>query len=133
MRVSYRALNYNQLYLFFLIIRRALPIYEIYTNRTSPVRDYRRQGATKIGVTVEDHAVIYTGDQFESPPELLSGEGITKQALRVITDGNEILDTCSRINFGKTYTVEHDVKVLSIGIIAPEHLYLLENYWKRSI
>jgi hypothetical protein len=53
---------------------------------------------------VEDHAVIYTGGEGDAPPPLLEGEGITKQALRVVTDRNEVLDTCSRINFGKTYT-----------------------------
>lgn len=97
-----------------------------------PVQTYRRQGATKVGVLVEDHAVIYTGGAHDPPPPLLEGEGIIKQALRVVTDGNETLDVCSRINFGKTYTVEHNVKVLSIGIIAPEHLHLLENYWRLA-
>ena len=85
-----------------------------------------------MGVLVEDHAVIYTGGEHDPPPFLLKGEGITKQALRVVTDGNETLDVCSRINFGKTYTVEHNVKVLSIGTIAPEHVNLLEAYWKLA-
>jgi hypothetical protein len=76
--------------------------------------------------------VIYAGGEHDLPPSLLRGESITKQALRVVTDGDETLDVCSRINFGKTYTVEHNVKVLSIGIIAPEHLHLLEYYWKLA-
>ncbi|XTI92264.1 hypothetical protein V2W45_1246495 [Cenococcum geophilum] len=97
-----------------------------------PVQTYRRQGATKVGVLVEDRAVIYTGGEHDPPPSLLEGEGITKQALRVVTDGNETLDVRSRINFGKTYTVEHNVKVLSIGTIAPEHCHLLEKYWKLA-
>ena len=104
----------------------------IYTNRTRPVQTYRRQGATKVGVLVEDHAVIYTGGEGDAPPPLLEGEGITKQALRVVTNGNEVLDTCSRINFRKTYTVEHNVKVLSIGVVAPEHNHLVENYWRMA-
>ena len=104
----------------------------ICTNRTRPVQTYRRQGATKVGVFVVDHAVIYTGGEGDAPPPLLEGEGITKQALRVVADGNEVLDACSRINFGKTYTVEHNVKVLSIGVIAPEHNHLLENYWRMT-
>lgn len=76
--------------------------------------------------------MIYTGGERDPPPSLLEGEGITKQALRVVTDGNETLDVYSRINFGKIYTVEHNVKVLSIGIIAPEHAHLLQNYWKLA-
>ena len=100
-----------------------------YANGTRPVQTYRRKGATKVGVLAEDHAVIYTGGEYDPPPSLLEGEIITKQALRVVTDGNETLDVCSRINFGKTYTVEHNVKVLSVGTIAPEHVHLLEYYW----
>lgn len=103
-----------------------------YANGTRPVQTYRGQGATKVGVIVEDHAVIYTGGERDPPPSLLEGEGITKQALRVVADGNETLDECSRINFGKIYTVEHNVKVLNIGIIAPEHIYLLEYYWELA-
>ena len=41
-----------------------------------------------------------------------------------------MLDICSRVNFGKTYTVEHNVKVLGIGTVAPEHNHLLEIYWR---
>ncbi|OCK98515.1 uncharacterized protein K441DRAFT_456136, partial [Cenococcum geophilum 1.58] len=74
-------------------------------------------GLTRAGILTVDHAVIYTGDKYEAPPALLEGEGITKQALRVVTDGSEVLNVCSRINFRKTYTVEHNVKVLSIGMI----------------
>ena len=79
---------------------------------------------------VEDHAVIYTGSERDALLPPLEGEGITKQALRVVTDRNEVLDTCSRINFGKTYTLKHNVKVLSIGVVAPEHNHLIENYWR---
>lgn len=103
-----------------------------YANGTRPIQTYRRQGATKVGVLVQDHAVIYTGGERDPPPPPLAGEGITKQALRVVADGYETLDVCSRINFGKTYTVEHNVKVLSIGIIASEHLHLLEYYWRLA-
>ena len=77
----------------------------------------------------EDHALIYTSD---APPALLPGEAITKQPLRVVTDDDETLDEFSRINFGKTYTVERNVKVLSIGEIAPEHLVLLAHYWRDA-
>jgi len=50
----------------------------------------------------------------------------------VVTDGSEVLNVCSRISFRKTYTVEHNVKVLSIGVIAPEHNHLLRNYWRLA-
>ena len=87
----------------------------------------------KAGIAVEDHAIIYTGPEGSEPPDLLPGEGITKLALRVEPDGSRVkLDPISRINFGKTYTVEHNVKVLSIGIVTEEHLDLLDHYWKAA-
>ena len=87
----------------------------------------------KAGIAVEDHAIIYTGPEGSEPPDILPGEGITKLALRVEPDGSEEkLDPISRINFGKTYTVEHNVKVLSIGLVAEEHLDLLVHYWRAA-
>ena len=87
----------------------------------------------KVGVKVKDHAIVYTGPEGSEPPDLLPGEGITKHALRVEPDDSgEKLDQTSRINFGKTYTVEHNVKVLSIGMVAEKHLNLLDHYWRLS-
>ena len=83
---------------------------------------------------VEDQGVIYTGQVGSRAPDLLPEDnGITKGALRVELDGGDLLDVTSRINYGKTYTVEHDVKVLSVGKVAPEHLALLNSNWKEAM
>jgi hypothetical protein len=45
-----------------------------------------------------------------------SEEPMTKEPLEVAPErAEEILDPMSRLNFGKIYTVEHNVKVLPIG------------------
>jgi len=77
--------------------------------------------------------MIYTGNSGDNPPELLPGEQITKQPLRVTPTGAETLESASRVNFGKVYTVEHNVKVLDIGVVAQEHVYLLINYFKDAL
>lgn len=42
----------------------------------------------------------------------------------------ENLDPLSRINFAKTYTVEHNVRVLGIGKVHEDDLPLLVHYYK---
>lgn len=88
------------------------------TNFFSPILTYRGQGATKLGVKRDDHAIIYTGDL--PPSEVSDNEGLTKCPIRMIpkTPRDE-LDPKSRINYAKIYTVEHNVKVYFIGRIAP--------------
>lgn len=100
-----------------------------------PIQSYRNQGATKSGLVVEDHAVIYTGLPGAQPPQLYAGEeAIVKQALRVHPiNGSESLNVSSRINFGKPYAVEHNVKLAEIGIIAQEHLHLLVTYFYEAM
>ncbi|KAF2469454.1 uncharacterized protein BDR25DRAFT_49675 [Lindgomyces ingoldianus] len=98
-----------------------------------PVQTYRRQGATKEGLVVDDHAIVYTGHSGVPPPALLAGEYITKLPLRVIPYKNESLDKESRVNFGKPYAVEHNVKVVEIGMIAEEHIHLLVNYFTQGM
>lgn len=98
-----------------------------------PIQTYRKQGATKPGLLVEDHGVVYTGAEYTTPPSLLYGEGITKQPIRVEPKGNEWLHRESRINFGKPYAVEHNVKVLEIGNVASEHMHLLETYFEAAM
>lgn len=54
---------------------------------------------------------------------------MTKEALAVKISAPDLkLDRMSRINFGKIYTVEHNVKVLPIGKIAKDSLPKLTKY-----
>ncbi|KAF2732578.1 hypothetical protein EJ04DRAFT_607477 [Polyplosphaeria fusca] len=99
----------------------------------SPIQTYRRKGATKPGLNVQDHGVIFTGDRGDDPPDLLENEGITKQAIRVDSAAGEVLEAESRINYGKPYAVEHNVKVLEVGQVAPEHIHLLQIYFEDTM
>lgn len=75
-----------------------------------------------------------------TPPQLLVGETIAKHPLRVEPDPvrdreekREWLHYSSRINFGKVYTVEHNVKVMGIGKIGDECLHLLHGYFQLAV
>ncbi|OCL04542.1 hypothetical protein AOQ84DRAFT_380477 [Glonium stellatum] len=99
-----------------------------------PIQIYRGQGALKQGLLVEDHGVIYTGRAGSKPPDLFLGEHVmTKCAVRVEPDGDEVLDYASRINYGKTYNFDHGIKMASIGLVTPEHLGLLSKNWKEAM
>ncbi|KAF2114167.1 hypothetical protein BDV96DRAFT_577692 [Lophiotrema nucula] len=95
-----------------------------------PIQTYRRQGAKKRGLVVQDHAIIYTSNE---EPELLDGEEITKQAIHVNSTRGETLESESRINFGKPYAVEHNCKVLDIGMVNDDHVHLLVNYFRQAM
>lgn len=97
-----------------------------------PIQTYRNQGTLKPGLLVQDHGLVYTGGPWTPAPSLLFGEGITKQPIRVEPKDNEYLRSESRINFGKPYAVEHNVKVKEIGMVAPEHLHLLRAYFEQA-
>lgn len=103
----------------------------------SPIHTYGGQATLKPGCSPEDHSVIYTSPTAPAPfPE----ERITKQPIRVIPRGGQSLRPESRLNFGKTYCVEHYCPVINIGRIIGEgaddegeDLVFLMNYWRATM
>ena len=84
----------------------------------SPILTYPFQGITKVGVKREDHAIIYTG--YQPPEEFQGEEKPTLRPIQVIpkTPRDKLVPQ-AHINYGKIYTVEHNVKVHVIGHVAP--------------
>ncbi|KAJ5773827.1 hypothetical protein N7457_008723 [Penicillium paradoxum] len=81
-----------------------------------PIATYGGQGVAKSGVDVPKHAVIYMrGDE---PHSSRAEPRMIKEPLEVEpAKADQKLDRMSRVNFGKIYTVEHNVKVLPVGKI----------------
>ncbi|KAE8390053.1 hypothetical protein BDV23DRAFT_155811 [Aspergillus alliaceus] len=96
-----------------------------------PVHTYSRQGVAKRGVDPSKHAIIYMdGTQPRYGP---NEPGMTKEPLKVTpVSYDQKLDRMSRLNFGKTYTVEHNVRVLPIGHISEESIARFQNYARRE-
>jgi hypothetical protein len=79
----------------------------------------------------ENHAIIYTASQ---PPPLhsitlsngtLVKENLQHDPIKVNSEqpGNEgQLESTCRIHYGKVYTVEKDIRVLPIGMVAKESI-----------
>lgn len=79
---------------------------------------------------MSDHGIIYT---TPAPPNQLQGENLTKYSIQVRRTGVEDLNAASRVNYGKAYAVEHNVKVLDIGMVVDGHQYLLGHYFDSAM
>ena len=90
------------------------------------------KGATKIGLRQGDHAIAYTS---AVPPPLLPEERyLNKDPIRINpVNQTEKLDALSRINLGKVYPVEHNVKVCNVGMVDSADIRKLTRYYKTGL
>jgi hypothetical protein len=80
---------------------------------------------------VASHAIIYMNN--EQPARLAAETELTKDPIAVVPAGpDQKLDQLSRVNFAKMYTVEHNVKVMSVGTVAPKSMPTLKVYFKEE-
>lgn len=88
----------------------------ILIHHSRPITTYSGQGVAKAGIDRSKHAVIHMrGDR---PRTVRSEPRMAKEPLEVDpARPDQKLDCMSRVNFGKVYTVEHNVKVLPVGKI----------------
>src|SRR6266487_2048568 len=95
-----------------------------------PIHTYRMQGANKPGIDLRAHAIIHMKDN--PPKEKYMGRRLDKEPLKVNPDTpGAKLELSSLLNFSKIYTVEHNVKVKSIGWISEDSKPKLLAYWKQ--
>ncbi|GAW23123.1 hypothetical protein ANO14919_126730 [Xylariales sp. No.14919] len=89
-----------------------------------PVHTYEGRGTAKPDIKLCDHAKIY---QFgEADPD---SEFPLRKPIGVVVEGeNELhqLHPASLANFGKIYTIEHDVPISNIGYVPRSHLKRLK-------
>ncbi|PLN80967.1 hypothetical protein BDW42DRAFT_169689 [Aspergillus taichungensis] len=97
-----------------------------------PIYTYNRQGVGKPDVIVQDHAIIHNQGAY---PQLGPREPrMTKSPLEFEPfTPDQALDPMSRLNFGKIYTVEHNVKVRKVGRISHTSMATFRNYARSSM
>lgn len=95
----------------------------------SPITTYGSRGAAKRGVDQTVHAIAYTGDVV---PAKLPGEtNMRKDPIRIVpVSPAEKLDPRSRLNMGKIYPINHNIKVKDIGQVNEMSLPKLLGYRK---
>ncbi|KAH1345820.1 hypothetical protein KXV68_004133 [Aspergillus fumigatus] len=92
-----------------------------------PITTYGGQGVAKPGVDPAKHAIVYMRG---SVPTCKPDEPrMTKEPLEINpARPDERLDEMSRLNFGKVYTVEHNVKVRHVGMISSTSMVKFRGY-----
>ncbi|RHZ55170.1 uncharacterized protein CDV56_107028 [Aspergillus thermomutatus] len=91
------------------------------------ITTYDGQGVAKPGVDPAKHAIVYLRG---SMPTCKANEPrMIKEPLEVEpARPDEKLDEMSRLNFGKVYTVEHNVKVRPVGMISWSSMAKFRGY-----
>ncbi|KAL2352432.1 hypothetical protein BJ546DRAFT_1050302 [Cryomyces antarcticus] len=99
-----------------------------------PIQTYNGQGVAKAGVRKNDHAILYSDgtELIPAPGERPKRqEEAMRNPIKVIVAARKTkLDSMSRINFGKIYTVEHNVKVFDFGDVHPDSQMWLLHQWQ---
>ena len=106
-----------------------------------PIMSYGKQGVGKPTVKKSEHSIVYT---TKDPPEPLpeetpsrGEEGMRPQAIRIDVDNpTHKLDHTSRLDYGKVYTIQHNIKVQSYGKVNPRSMNALVhqfgNVWNSQ-
>jgi len=97
-----------------------------------PIQTYQKRGTTKSRINVENHAIVYAAG---SEPKLLpEEESLAMGSFQIVMEDKSVtIDQSSRLNFGKVYTVEHNIKVRNVGKINKESLPRLKAALVKSM
>jgi hypothetical protein len=85
-----------------------------------------------LGATLKspfEHGIVFTGQQPHQP---MSRE-TQMQPIPIRIDVDQrgtSLDSCSRVHYGKFYTMEHNVKVKPFGVVSPDSVQALNNQFR---
>lgn len=79
------------------------------------------------------HTVIYMLGQTDTSSTLRANErGMTKEPIAVKPSRPDSrLNPMSRLNFGKVYTVEHNIKAMDVGMVVKESMMHLKTYFSE--
>jgi hypothetical protein len=93
------------------------------------ISTYGGQGSAKKDSRSEDHAVVYS-----STDPLPQDDQFIKEPIPIIIEeSTESIDSKSVIDFGRVYTVEHNVKVMNVGRLRKADKKRLDEYFTDSI
>ena len=97
------------------------------------ITTFGRRGAVKNSRgRSRDFVVLYSA--AIEPPEPFPEEGIVRDPVAVIIeDGEQFITPTARLDCGRVYTVEDNLKVMKIGRVRPQDLEKLEKYFKESV
>ncbi|KAK3712230.1 hypothetical protein LTR37_009092 [Vermiconidia calcicola] len=85
-----------------------------------PIITYQGQGVSKAGVVKGEHAIVYTirraPDPLPTEVPRRVGDKPMRTPIRIRADEKgDLLMNMSRIDYGRVYTIEHNVKAMAFG------------------
>ncbi|KAL9110754.1 MAG: hypothetical protein Q9227_004746 [Pyrenula ochraceoflavens] len=97
-----------------------------------PITTYKGQATSKAGLNPDDHAaLVKKGEEVQLH---VQESKLKRSPVFIILEDNTLpIDPMSRINFGKVYTIEHNLSVRTVGRIHPSSLEALEMYFRESM
>jgi hypothetical protein len=96
------------------------------------INTYQGQATTKTGIAVHDHAAVVVED---GEVVLHEREAELQKSPLFIRVENQLappISTMSRIDFGKVYTLEYNIKVRNIGRLLPESIRRMDEYFVET-
>lgn len=101
---------------------------------TRPISTYGGRGVAQRGVLKWQHCIVHTdrAPPTELPREFPGHEEWAMQTPLLVrpTREGDRMEAASRLNLGKMYTVEHNVRVYNFGMIHDNHVETLVARWR---
>ena len=101
-----------------------------------PINTYNYQGVAKKGLSPEDreaHSIIYMDDTKPTIHPAEKGMMFKDPIAVSAASSKQKLHYLSRINFGKVYSVEWDVKVMNVGKVHVNSMAAFIENWRSSL
>jgi hypothetical protein len=91
---------------------------------------HHSKGASKAGVNPDNYAAVFPlGGTFQLGPD----ENLTKEPFPIKVEvSGESISPKSRLNFGRIYTLEHNIRVKKVGRIPDQYLQQLDDYFSQT-
>lgn len=97
--------------------------------KNRPIVTYGKRGTVR-RPDAAHHAIAYMTDD---PPEAMADENLDKHAIKIDSRNGATLHPASRVNFSMLYTIEHNVKVKSIGMVSDAYMGWVRYYWQEAM
>jgi hypothetical protein len=100
------------------------------------IHTYNGRGVLKPGFNQQDqkaHAIIHMDDTRPASTSEEEMRLMTKKPIAVrAASSDQKLHVMSRLNFGAPYSIQMNVKVMDVGMIAEASMPAFESYWRNE-
>ncbi|KAL2135019.1 hypothetical protein VTI74DRAFT_10056 [Chaetomium olivicolor] len=112
----------------FVVVRRRL-----HQSLCFSITTFGGKGSSKtIRGRLMDYVVLHSA--AVEPPRPYDEEGITRDPIAVIIeDKTQYISPIARLDCGRVYTVEDNLRVMKVGRVHPESIPLLETYYMECV